>query len=39
MKSFIRWASGETWEWHPANNVPMIAHAIAYALNGNAVSS
>lgn len=38
MVSFIRWQSGETWEWHPANNIPVIAHIVAHALEGNAIA-
>jgi hypothetical protein len=34
MKSFIRWPDGTTWEWHPADNVPMIAHVVARMLFG-----
>jgi hypothetical protein len=34
MRSFIRWPNGETWEWHPVDNVAMIAHSVARMLFG-----
>jgi hypothetical protein len=39
LVSFIRWTSGETWEWHPADNAVMLAHIIGHALKGNTIAN